>query len=201
MTGYQRYESIEQTIDKVNKSFNDSKQIAFIQASLRSGKEIYQNGGHSTIKLTERVLNLKFDNRREITVENTGYHQTKPFYHMSNSVQARLISSFGSARYRIYSPVSSTQCKGDAYLHLARRMIVRLLRTNYSLVGVNKPFTRLEIQVIMKNLGLKTSLNFISKQKDKEMILHSIPSTVKTLVCLNKLQVIFPLLPSNILMR
>jgi len=130
LTGYQIHEPIEETIDKVNKSFNGSKQITFLQKSLRSAKEIFVYGGHSTLKLNERSFNLRFDNRREITVEHNEYHQTKPYYHKNNSVQNRLISSLGSGRYRIYSPISSTQCKGDAYLDLTRRMLVRLLRTD-----------------------------------------------------------------------
>jgi len=130
LTGYQIHEPIELTIDKVNKSFNGSKQITFLQKSLRSAKEIFVHGGHSTLKLNERSFNLRFDNRREITVAHNGYHQTKPYYHKNNSVQNRLISSLGSGRYRIYSPISSTHCKGDAYLDLVRRMLVRLLRTD-----------------------------------------------------------------------
>jgi len=130
LTGYQRHEPIEQTIDKVNKSFKGSKQITYLQKSLRSAKEIYIDGGHSTLKLNERSFSLRFDNRREITIEKNGYHQTKPYLHKNNSVRDRLVSGFGIGRYRIYSPISSTHCKGDAYLDLTRRMIVRLLRTD-----------------------------------------------------------------------
>jgi len=201
LTGYQRHEPIEQTIDKVNKSFNDSKQITFIQTSLRSAKEIYQLGGHSTLKLSERIFNLKFDNRREITRELNGYHQTKPFYDKTHSTQFRLISSFGNGRYRTYSPISSTQCKGDAYLSLTRRMIVRLLRSGDYLSDTRLSFSRGEISKVLLEIGLKTSLNFISKQKNKPVILNSIPLTLKTLACLDKLKVIFPFFNERILLR
>jgi len=198
LTGYQRHESIEETIDKVNKSFNDSKQIAFIQTSLRSAKDIYQNGGHSTLKLEERIFNLKFDNRREITDCKGTYHITKPFIHCLNSSQNRLIASLGGGRYRKYSPISKTQCRGDAYLTLTRRMIVRLLRDE-ELIHVK--LNRLDIFKVLKNIGLKGSLNFISKQKGKKPIFNSIPSTEKTLVCLKKLNVLFPNLDPRILLR
>jgi len=198
LTGYQRHESIEETIDKVNKSFNDSKQIAFIQTSLRSAKDIYQNGGHSTLKLEERIFNLKFDNRREITECKGTYHITKPFIHCLNSSQNRLIASLGGGRYRKYSPISKTHCKGDAYLTLTRRMIVRLLRDE-ELIHVK--LNRLDIFKVLKNIGLKGSLNFISKQKGKKPIFNSIPSTEKTLVCLKKLNVLFPNLDPRILLR
>lgn len=201
MTGYQRHEPIEQTIDRVNKSFNGSKQIAFIQTSLRSAKEIYQKGGHSTLNLSERIFNLKFDNRREIVHELDGYHQTKPFYDKSHSAQFRLISGFGNGRYRIYSPISSTQCKGDAYLSLTRRMVVRLLRVGDYLSDDRLSFSRLEISKLLSEIGLKTSLNFISKQKNKPVIFNSIPSTPKTLDCLRKLKVIFPSFNECLLIR
>jgi len=198
LTGYQRHESIEETIDKVNKSFFDSKQIAFIQTSLRSAKDIYQNGGHSTLKLEERIFNLKFDNRREITDCKGTYHITKPFIHCLNSSQNRLIASLGGGRYRKYSPISKTHCKGDAYLTLTRRMIVRLLRDE-ELIHVK--LNRLDIFKVLKEIGLKGSLNFISKQKGKKPIFNSIPSTEKTLVSLKKLNVLFPNLDPRILLR
>jgi len=192
LTGYQRNESIEQTIEKVYSSFNDTKTIPFIQKSLRSAKEIFQDGGHSTLKLSERNFNLKYDNRREIVEDHGVYCTTKPFNHTTNSIQARLISSFGSGRYRVYSPISSTQCKGDAYLHLTRRMIVRLLRDDLK---------RKEICVVMKKIGLPCTLNFISKQKCRKVIYNSIPPTQKTLECLEKLKVIFPSFKTEILIR
>ena len=198
LTGYQRHESIEETIDKVNKSFNDSKQIAFIQTSLRSAKEIYQNGGHSTLKLEERLFNLKYDNRREITDCKGTFHITKPFVHCLNSSQNRLIASLGAGRYRKYSPISKTHCKGDAYLSLTRRMITRLLR-DQDLIQIK--LTRLDILRVLKEIGLKSSLNFISKQKGKLLIYNSIPSTEKTLVCLRKLNVLFPNLNPELLLR
>jgi len=180
LTGYQRNEPIEQTITKVYSAFNDAKTIPFIQKSLRSAREIFQYGGHSTVKLNERNFNLRFDNRREVTIEHETFSETKPFSHSTNSVQARLISSFGSGRYRVYSPISSTQCKGDAYLSLTRRMLVRVLRDEGYSLG------RKEIARLMKELGLPCSLNFISKQKGKKPIFNSIPPTAKTLIYLKK---------------
>ena len=202
LTGYQRHEPIEQTIDKVNKSFNGSKQIAFIQTSLRSAKDIYQKGGHSTLILNERIFNLKYDNRREITVETNSYYETKPFTDRGICIQSRLISSFGSGRYRMYSPISASQCKGDAYLNLTRRMLVRLLRTDHVFLGVkHQDFSRMDICKILNEIGLKTTLNFISKQKDARIILNSIPATPKTLECLRKLHVVFPSFDPGILIR
>jgi len=200
LTGYQRHEPIEETIDKVNKSFNGSKQIAFIQTSLRSAKEIYQGQGHCTLKINERFFNLRYDNRREITQECKGYHQTKPFNDKTHSVQSRLIAGFGGIRYRIYSPVSSCQTKGDAYLSLTRRMVVRLLRTDNFFIN-HPQLSRLEIALILKKIGLRSSLNFISKQKNLSVILNSIPPTPKTLECLKNLQVLFPSFDYNILIR
>ena len=196
LTGYQRNEPIEATIEKVYNAFTDSKTIPFIQKSLRSAKEIFQEGGHSTLKLSERNFNLKFDNRREITLEYDTFSETKPFIHSANAIQARLISSFGSGRYREYSPISSTQCKGDAYLSLLKRMLVRVLRN-----GDSPILKRCEIARIMKEIGLPCSLNFISKQKDRGVIFYSIPQTEKTMVCLRKFAVVYPFIDINLLIR
>ena len=114
---------------------------------------------------------------------------TKPFIHSLNSTQNRMISSLGTGRYRKYSPISKTHCKGDAYLSLTRRMIVRLLRDEEL---IQLKLTRLDIFKILKEIGLKCSLNFISKQKGKLPIYNSIPSTQKTLLYLKNLKVIFP---------
>jgi len=200
LTGYQRNEPIEQTIKKVFDSINSTKIIPFIQKSLRSAKEVYQKGGHSTLKLSERNFNLKFDNRREIVEDHGTYCTTKPFVHNLNSIQARLISSFGSGKYRVYSPISSTQCKGDAYLSLTRRMLVRLLRDDLA-QNLNINLTRIEIARLMKDVGLSCSLNFISKQKNKKVIYNSIPPTTKTLTVLEKFNLFFPSFDKNLLLR
>jgi len=194
LTGYQRNESIEQTIEKVYNAFNDSKTIPFLQKSLRSAKEIFQFGGHSTLKLSERNFNLKYDNRREVTLEHDTFCETRPFIHSTNAIQARLISSFGSGRYRSYSPISSTQCKGDAYLSLTKRMLVRVLRQNSIL-------KRIEIARLMKEIGLSCSLNFISKQKDRSAIFYSIPQTEKTQYFLRRFGVVYPSFDVNLLIR
>jgi len=184
-------------IEKIHKSFNTTKQITFLQKSLRSAKEIFMTGGHSTQKLQERSFNLKFDNRREITNEKNGYFETKPFINTISASQNRLISSLGNRRFRLYNPVSSNQLSGDAYLNLTRRMIVRLLRNGqmgYSL-------SRLEVYKIMKQLSLPCTKNFISKQKDLFFIFNSIPKTEKTLEVLTRFSVIFPNFDINSLIR
>jgi len=199
LTGYQRNEPVERTIDIVNKSFFGSKQIPFIQKSLRSAKEIYQSGGHCTLKLTERNFNLKFDNRRIVLESEKEYHETRPYQEKTSCIQARLISNFGSARYSLYSPISSTQCKGDAYLSLLRRMLVRLLKNDSGLIGA--VLTRGDIQKILKSIGLSCTLNFISKQKDKKFIYNSIPATLKTLKVLESFTLVFPSFEKRMLLR
>jgi len=154
------------------------------------------------LKLTERVFNLKFDNRRVVNkLENDrAYHDTRPYQEKTSCIQARLISGFGTARYSLYSPISSTQCKGDAYLSLLRRMLVRLLKNDSNLLGVTK-VTRNDIQKILKNVGLYCTLNFISKQQDKKFIYNSIPSTPKTLQVLEDFSVVFPSFEKSVLLR
>jgi len=55
MTGYQQSEPMEELIPKIISYFNSpSKSLPFIQTSLRSAKDIYLEGGHTTLKLNER---------------------------------------------------------------------------------------------------------------------------------------------------
>lgn len=128
------------------------------------------------------------------------YHETRPYLEKTSCIQARLISGFGTARYSMYSPISSTQCKGDAYLSLLRRMLVRLLKNDSRILGVEK-VTRIEIQKILKNVGLTCTLNFISKQQDKKFIYNSIPTTPKTLQILEDFSIVFPSFEKSILIR
>jgi len=193
LTGYQRSEPIELTIEKVHKSFNTTKTLPFIQTSLRSAKDIFLEGGHSTMKYSERIFNLKFDNRREITLQENSYFQTKPFVHMQNSMQARLIASLGSIRFRLYSPISNSHCKGDAYLGLSRRTLVRFLR----LQGLSRG----EIYNVMKQITLPCTKNFISKQKGLYPILNSLPNTQKIKTILENLSVLFPQFKPNLFLR
>jgi len=193
LTGYQRSEPIELTIEKVHKSFNTTKTLPFIQTSLRSAKDIFLDGGQSTMKYSERIFNLKYDNRREITYQENSYFQTKPFVHMQNSMQARLIASFGSIRFRVYSPISNSHCRGDAYLGLSRRTLVRFLRI--------QGFNRGEVFNVMKQISLPCTKNFISKQKGLYPILNSLPNTQKIKNVLENLSVLFPQFKPNLFLR
>jgi len=152
------------------------------------------------LKLTERVFNLKFDNRRVVVASGREYHETRPYLEKTSCIQARLISSFGTSRYSVYSPISSTQCKGDAYLSLTRRMLVRLLKNDSKLLETVE-VTRVDIQKILKNIGLTCTLNFISKQKDKKFIYNSIPITQKTLKVLEDFTLVFPSFEKSMLLR
>ena len=49
--------------EKIN---SDDKQIEYILSTLRSGKDIFDKGGHTVMKYRDQTFRLTFDNRRKI---------------------------------------------------------------------------------------------------------------------------------------
>jgi len=198
MTGYQRNESLHELIPKFIKYFNsESKSIPFIQVSLRSAKEIFLEGGHSTLKLNERWFNLRYDHRREIIPSSDGYHKSKPFKDKKECGFYRDLADLFSK-----SKIKATgSLKGDAYLCLLKRMLVRICMNDPLTFGVNENLSRVEILRIMNSVGLKTLPNFLSKQKALFPIYHSVPASPSVLKVLEKFKCVFPDFPEELLLR
>jgi len=198
MTGYQRSESMDDVIPKFIKYFNtDSKSIPFIQVSLRSAKEIFLEGGHSTLKLNERWFNLRYDHRREIIPGDEGYHKSKPF---SNKKECSFYRDLADLLSKSRLKATGT-LKGDAYLSLLKRMLVRICMNDPLTFGVKEELSRIEIIRLMKVVGLKTLPNFLSKQKDFLPIYHSVPASPAVLKVLEKFKCVFPDFPEELILR
>lgn len=56
----------------------ETKQLEFIQSSLRSASDLYKRGGHVTMVYSDRMFSLVYDNKR-IIVDNTD-KADKPLY-------------------------------------------------------------------------------------------------------------------------
>lgn len=195
MTGYQQSESVEELIPKIISFFNSpSKSLPFIQTSLRSAKDIYLGGGHTTLKLNERWFNLRYDNRREI-IRGDGYHSSRPFDSIQKCLFFRGISVL-SIKNKSLGKVS-----GDAYVSLTKRMLVRICLSDPLTYGVKENLTRGEILKIMRVIGVKTLPGFLSKQKGLPAHQNSLPSTKKVMDILLKFKCIFPDFPVELLLR
>lgn len=72
MTGYQATLPRTELVPLIKTKMEGEKSIVFVQFSLRSAKDVFKDGGHVTPLLTEKVFNLKFDNRRLITAPVSG---------------------------------------------------------------------------------------------------------------------------------
>jgi len=198
MTGYQRSECMDDLIPKFIKYFNtESKSIPFIQVSLRSAKEIYLEGGHSTLKLNERWFNLRYDHRREIIPGGEGYHRSKPY---KNKKECSFYRDLADLLTKSKSRSTGT-LKGDAYLCLLKRMLVRICMNDPLSFGVKEKLTRIEIIRIMGAVGLKTLPNFLSKQRDLYPLYHSVPASPSVLKVMEKFKCIFPDFPEELLLR
>jgi len=200
MTGYQRNESMEKLIPKFISYFNsEAKSIPFIQFSLRSAKDIFLYGGHSTVKLNERWFNLRYDHRREIvknSVKNS-YHFSKPYRNLQECKMYRELAEM------INKPKHNSigSLKGDAYLSILKRMLVRICMTDPLTFGVKENLSRVEIIRLMNTLGLKTLPNFLSKQRGLKPIYNSIPPSPQVLSKLIKFKQIFTDFPIELLIR
>lgn len=67
MTGYQATVPHNELVPIIKEAMDTTKQINFVQFSLRSALDAFKSGGTVTPILSERVFNLKYDNRRLIT--------------------------------------------------------------------------------------------------------------------------------------
>lgn len=79
-TGFQKGSREILELEKEFKDLLDSedKTKVFIQHTLRSGKDIINQGGHVTNKLSERNFRLLFDNKRLIVDSNKSLKDSKP---------------------------------------------------------------------------------------------------------------------------
>lgn len=198
MTGYQRSESFEELIPRFISYFKTgNKTLPFLQSGLRSAKEIFLDGGHATIKLTERWFNLRYDNRRLLQKTGESYYLSKPYKTLNECSYHRNLSKV--LNYPKYESVGSL--RGDAYVSLTKRMLIRICLNKALEYGVQEKLPRDEIQKILGVVGLKVLPNFFSKQRKLDPIPHSLPRTQKVLEILQKFKCIFPDFPIERILR
>ena len=90
-TGFQNYahsqeyliELFSKTLD-FNNNNNNSKDLEYVQTSLRSAVDILKTGGHVTRKYKDQRFSLVFDNRREI-LDNELYQGTIDYNNNNNN--------------------------------------------------------------------------------------------------------------------
>jgi len=192
MTGYQNNQKVSDLVEEVKRVFNDDKQVPFIQSSLRSAKDIILEGGHTCLKLEERIFNLKYDNRRLIKDCFDGFYSSIPHVNVDSCRLARSISSLSSNRYNKYYPLNLVKSDGRTYLSLTKRMLVRVLLNSPSVLKIDRSFDRSEIVEIMGLLGIKCLKDYVSKQRLAYPIPKSLPATDEIRSILEKFKGLFP---------
>lgn len=45
---------------------SETKEVEYVQSSLRSAKDIYKHGGNVTMKFRDQIFRMHYDNRRQL---------------------------------------------------------------------------------------------------------------------------------------
>src|SRR5688572_14023784 len=79
MTGYQKgSNSISDVYELVNKTMDsEEKSFMFLTKQLRSAKEIYLHGGQVTMKYSDQIYRVMYDNKRFI-IDKEGEKELDP---------------------------------------------------------------------------------------------------------------------------
>lgn len=206
MTGYQVTIQSQELVEKVLDVMHGDKTLPFVQFSLRSAKDIYQKGGNVTAKLQEKVLNMKHDNRRNVTELselNEGFFAISlPHESIISCKKFRLISSLGSKRFNVFYPSGSSKSTDNKnYLSLTKRMLVRALLNHPSLFGFDNTLTRSEIVEFLAKYKIVCRKDFVTKQKSLVFVKNSLPSTTAVLKVLECIQQDHPAFDKTIFIR
>ena len=168
MTGYQATLPHLELVKLVNDKMDSNKQINFVQFSLRSALDIFKDGGMVTPILSERIFNLKYDNRRLLSASNsevqlmsthtnsifttdgddkfldcsgdmTGYKISRPYYSIVDCLRNRKLSSLGNKKFNTHYPSNAlVNDKKGGYVTLTKRMLVRALLQHPEWFGLSK---------------------------------------------------------------
>jgi hypothetical protein len=195
----------------LKEKFNGDKEIEFINTSLRSGLDIYKQGGHVTRVHRDQIFRLFNDGRRSLIIpkelEDCVYDRTldwdgqnvlldsNPVGDIKQSQMYRTIASLNkTVLYSRRCTLSTGVTKYKDYKELAYRNFVKAyyggmcglptghFKTVKSLIDF--------IKVYDKNY--KASVNTIIKMKGRKLTLGFVPSIAEVLEFVNYVKKEFP---------
>lgn len=179
------------TLDSENKSFE------YIQSSLRSAKQIYEQGGNVTMKYSDREFSLQYDNRRLI-IDNSNEPSenlldSKPLESVEDCEDLRSLKSLvKETGYSRYSPTKTTSKKYKNVLETAARTFIKGLLAETELYGLDRTLLPTYNDIInyikdydcekgIANLSkMQLTKSSISHLKNRKTITKSVPDTKET---------------------
>ena len=210
MTGYQISDPKNELLNLIQAAFNDSKNIRFMQFSLRSALTVFKNGGFVTGDYKERNFSLCYDNKRQLIEKdkekdnNLTFFESIPHHSVQDCLLIRKMAQLHRTKYNERYPMTgNTDNQYSSYIKIMVRMLVRLLYQEPDLFNLNPSLkiSRLIIYEIFNSMGVRLSLNYISQQKTNPFIPYSVPRTISTEEFLIKFQGYFPNFKSDKLFR
>jgi hypothetical protein len=215
MTGYQsKYHTHQELMDIVLKAFESGeKEIHYVQQSLRSGKDVFDDGGHVTPKLSEKVFRLNYDNRRAVDLcEYDGLNNpsgsrllsTVPHDNIDDALMYNLYASLSKSKYASNTGYPNLDSRVKNYVELGLRQFVRGVTQKKFNVDILEHFPKYKqfIEYLgTLDLGFKVQENYIAVQKRREFIPHIVPRTRDTIEFVSRINKRFPDLDLSVLFK
>lgn len=196
-TGFQSngYEKSVMVSEIINCLGSESKSLEYIQTRLRSGKDIYNKGGHVTVKYADRLFSLHYDNRR--LIQETGDDpidltcnllDSKPLESVDACEEIRSLSRLVKKKdYNRFLPTTLNSKKYNTVVETAVRTFIKGLLSEEALFGLDPALlpTYSDIIKFVKDFegtaGMLLSKSSISHLKNRRSIIKNVPQNSETL--------------------
>lgn len=217
MTGFSQRgftrDEIRRLVD-TSLSINRSRTIPFIAEYLDTAINLYKKGGPVSMKITERMFHVMYDNRRRLQINketlktfdfSKGVIYSIPHNTPEDCKTFRTIFKLDERKY-LKSSIMLTHPEDKlSYLSLAARMFIRGIKQDPKYLGIDiQVFSRERIAEIISEASdgkVQMSYNNISKQNHRPFIPNRIPRVSLTVDFINRLRVIFPNLKEEVFFK
>jgi hypothetical protein len=183
---------------------SDSKRIDYLQSRLRGGKEIYEKGGHVTMKYADRTFSMEFDNRRiikekEIVDLSNILLDSSPFTDLEECKNLRSLKKLiKSIDFNKIPLASFNSKKHRTIIEAAARTFIKGLLAEEVMYGLDKSKLPTYDDIIEFIHGFEYTEKMpltksgISHLKNRKSIIKTIPVTKETLKFVEYIKLKFP---------
>ena len=170
------------------------KSLIFLQKQLRGAKDIYKKGGHVTMKYSDQVFRLLYDNKRFIVDsedDSITLLGSKPLSTADDGRVLRTVSAY--SKNSLYSrTVGSMSKRYKNVEEIAIRNFVKALLVNELNLNVSEFDGYSDIASYIQGYGYTLSVNYISQLKRRGNFVK-VPKTVESLNFAEFVKIKFPM--------